>query len=61
LGKGRNEKGMLIGNKVLARINGELKECEVIEIGKEDLTLKYEDIIITRKFWEIAKIPKKNE
>lgn len=53
---------MLIGNKVLARINGQLKECEVIEIVKEDLTLKYdEDKIITRKFWEIARIPEKNE
>lgn len=62
MGKGRNEKGMLIGNKVLARIDGLVKECEVIEIGKEDLTLKYdEDKIITRKFWEIARIPEKNE
>jgi hypothetical protein len=53
---------MQIGIKVLARIDGEVKECEVIEIGKEDLTLKYDgDKIITRKFWEIAKINIKNE
>lgn len=50
---------MQIGEIVLARIDGKLIECEVIEIGREDLTLKYEDIIITRKFWEIARIPKK--
>jgi hypothetical protein len=59
LGQGRNEKIMQIGERVLARIDRKLIECEVIEIGREDLILKYEDIIITRKFWEIARIPKK--
>lgn len=53
---------MQIGAKVLARIDGEVKECEVIEVGKEDLTLKYDgDKTTTRKFWEIAKIIIKNE
>ena len=52
---------MHIGAKVLARVDGKLNECEVIEINKEDLTLKYEDKTITRKFWEIAKIQIKND
>ena len=50
---------MLLGDRVLTRINGELKECEVIEIYKEDLKLKYEDKIVVKKFWEVAK-PKHN-
>jgi hypothetical protein len=53
---------MQIGAKVLTRIDGKVKECEVIEIGKEDLILKYDgDKTTIRKFWEIAKIIIKNE
>jgi hypothetical protein len=47
---------MQIGDKVLIRTNGEVKELTVIEILEEDLILQGESgEEIARKFWEVNK------
>jgi hypothetical protein len=48
---------MQIGEKVLIREQGEIKEVTVIEILKEDLILRGESSEeFNRKFWEINKL-----
>lgn len=52
---------MRIGQTVLAKVDGLIKECIVEKIGYEDLILKLEDKVISRKFWEVRKIEKNKE
>lgn len=46
---------MHINEIVLTRIDGQLCECIVIEMHREDVKLKFGDIIVTKYYWEIAK------
>lgn len=49
---------MNLGKRVLTRIDNQVKECSVIKIEREDLTLKDDEgNIVIRKFWEIRTIP----
>ena len=48
---------MRIGERVITKVDNQVKEYRVIKIGDEDLTLKNtEGNIIIRKFWEINKV-----
>lgn len=48
---------MNLGERILAKVNGQIRECIVIKTGYEDLDLFVESgITIRRKFWEIRKI-----
>jgi len=47
---------MQIGEQVIARVNGEIKICNVLEMYSEDVKLSCEGQEITRKYWEIQKV-----
>jgi len=47
---------MQIGQQVLAKVNGEIKRCNVLEMYSEDVKLNCEGEEITRKYWEIQKV-----
>ena len=46
---------MHIGDTRLAKVNGKLKECIVVEMKYEDVTLDDNGTLIQRKYWEIRK------
>ncbi len=54
---------MHIGQSVLAKVNGVIKECVVKEIFIEDLKLEVlgTQEIINRKWWEVQKLKINNE
>ena len=48
---------MYIGQPLLVKHNGEIKEGKVTKIFPEDLEIKLKDgALIQRKFWEVRKI-----
>jgi hypothetical protein len=48
---------MQIGQRVLAKYNGKVREFRVVAVFKEDLTLSDEEITISAKYWEIRSVP----
>jgi len=51
---------MYIGELLLFRYKGELKQGRVISIFKEDLEIRVDDnTIIIKKFWEVRKLDEK--
>ncbi len=46
---------MHIGEKVITKYKGEIKEFFVIEMFYEDVKLKNGDLVIMRKYWEVRK------
>lgn len=53
---------MYLGQKVLVKVAGIIKEGNVREISNEDLKIELvEGGIVIRKFWEIRKIENEEE
>jgi hypothetical protein len=50
---------MQVGEQVIAKVNGEIKICNVLKMYYEDVMLSCEGQEIFRKYWEIQKV--KNE
>lgn len=52
---------MFIGQKVLAKHENKVIECEVIRMDREDVILKYAETTFSRKYWEIRKVQNEKE
>jgi len=48
---------MYIGQNVLAKYNGKVKEFRVIAVFEEDLTLSDGEITTSAKYWEVRSVP----
>lgn len=47
---------MYIGQKVIAKVDGIVKECTVTEVRGDDLTISDGNKEVIKKYWDVNKV-----